>query len=182
MTEQNKGRFEWQNFCHICPTAAEEAPHRKWYCSSGVPGRRHAVCPRHDCLQLLTRLHPRASGRTLLRQHQLQGMSTPNLFIHTSQRSSPPLTLLGFDAARVVKLNVRVPHSALKCLIWDTGCLCVVFSTVWHHRRGWWVSSKRASVSYSSHLLADLLLPSSIKHLSSFYHLYVPLSATQLWY
>lgn len=127
MTEQNKGRFEWQNFCHICPTAAEEAPHRKWYCSSGVPGRRHAVCPRHDCLQLLTRLHPRASGRTLLRQHQLQGICMPNLFIHTSQRSSPPLTLLGFDAARVVKLNVRVPHSALKCLIWDTGCLCVVF-------------------------------------------------------
>lgn len=83
ITEQNKGRFIWQDICcHICPTAAEEAAHRKWYCSSGVPGRGHAVCPRHDCLQLLTRLHPRASGRTLFKQHQLQGISTPDLFQH----------------------------------------------------------------------------------------------------
>lgn len=57
----------------MCFSVAEEEAHRKWHCSHRVPRRKHALCTRHDCLQLSPRLHCGPSCQPVLEWCSLQG-------------------------------------------------------------------------------------------------------------
>lgn len=54
-------------------SAPEEAAHWQRHRGDYLPRREHAVCPGHDRLQLLARLHRGAGGEPRGREHHVQG-------------------------------------------------------------------------------------------------------------
>lgn len=62
----------WNNsFLRV--SVAEEETHRERHCCHRVPRWKHALCTRHDCLQLSPRLHRGANCQPVLERCSLQG-------------------------------------------------------------------------------------------------------------
>lgn len=106
--------------------APEEKAHRKWHCGCRLPRRAHAVCSRHDRLQLPSCLRAGAGWEPLYRAHNVQGANHPPVVLVSQAEGITHYPLMAVSSQLSFKLLRRSqsPSEIGANNVWQLFVLC----------------------------------------------------------